>query len=386
MIRFSFSSFYMSVIFANLMILFLYIAFHNQKLMLKLGLPILSGAVFVTILRMVIPFEFLFLSHNIYFPEAISKIITNFIHPHLFGRFSLWFCIKVIWIIGIAFFTIRYLKTEHDFKVKVEHYSERLSEFTPAYQVLKQIQQEFPKTQYIELRTYPFVQTPVIYGLRKPYILLPEELTLNDKQLYYVLRHEISHYLHNDAFIKFGVKFLCIIYWWNPLCKFLQEKADTILEMRIDQSIAKNSKQKVEYLECLLFVADQLVSSSDNIKSSRVISLCDKSSLTLKHRFQMLLNDEVKPFYNFKKYILLILLTILFLLSFIFIFEAKYIIPEDANDSITIETNEIYFIERKDGKYDMYLNGEHIGIENSLEYYPDDIPVYREEVKGYEKD
>ena len=72
MIRFSFSSFYMSMIFSNIVILFLYIVFKNQKLMIKLGLPILSGAVLAAMLRMVLPIEFLFLSHNIYFPKAIS--------------------------------------------------------------------------------------------------------------------------------------------------------------------------------------------------------------------------------------------------------------------------------------------------------------------------
>ena len=80
MIRFSFSSFYMSMIISNILILFLYIVFKNQKLMIKLGLPILSGAVLAAMLRMVLPIEFLFLSHNIYFPKAIAKVISSIVY------------------------------------------------------------------------------------------------------------------------------------------------------------------------------------------------------------------------------------------------------------------------------------------------------------------
>ena len=105
MIRFSFSSFYMSIIFVNLMILLLFIIFQNQKLMLKLGLPIIGSVVFVTILRMMLPFEFLFLSHNIYFPETISRVISDVQHPYFFnGRFSIITFILVIWIIGAVIF------------------------------------------------------------------------------------------------------------------------------------------------------------------------------------------------------------------------------------------------------------------------------------------
>ena len=385
MIRFSFSSFYMSMIFANIVILFLYIVFHNQKLMIKMGLPILSGAVSLAILRMVLPFEFLFLSHNIFLPETISKMIRNFIHPYFSGSFSFWSFVKIIWIIGIIFFTIRYLKTEHDFKMDVIKYSEKPPESSPAYQVFRQIQQELPKSKCIELRIFPFVQTPSIYGIHRPYILLPEEMILNEKQLYYVLHHEVSHYLHHDSLLKLGVEFLCIVYWWNPFCRFLQKKADEILEMRIDQTIAKQNEQKLEYMQCLLFVANHIVSTSYDIKSSKMISFSDKPSSLLSDRFQMLL-DNKQQFHKSKKYILLSCLTVLFLLSFIFIFEASYVTPEDSVNSSIPSTNNSYFIEREDGSYDFYINGKYITTEDSLEYYSDDIPIYREEVKPYEKD
>lgn len=382
MIRFSFSSFYMSMIFSNIVILFLYIAFHNQRLMIKLGLPILSGAVLAVILRMVLPFEFLFLSNNIYFPEIISKVISSFLHPYLWDWFSAWSFVKIIWIVGIIFFAIRYLKTEHDFNMEIELNSEKIPESASAYQIFKQIQQEFPKAKCIELRTYPIVQTPFIYGINKPYILLPENLNLDDKQLYYVLRHEISHYLHHDSFLKLGVEFLCIVYWWNPLCRFLQKKTETILEMRIDQTISKQHDQKIEYFQALLAVANR-INTPSKLKSSRIISFCD-NSLPLRHRLSMLMNDNTKSYSGAKKYMILVFFTFFFFLSYIFIFEASYIPPEDSYDGDFPSSTNSYFIEKEDGRYDLYMNEKYIITEDSLEYYSDDIPVYSKEVKPHE--
>ncbi len=383
MIRFSFSSFYMSMIFSNIVILFLYIVFKNQKLMIKLGLPILSGAVLAAMLRMVLPIEFLFLSHNIYFPKAISKVISDIVHPYFGDHFSFWSFVKIVWIVGIILFIIRYLKTEYDFHKDIGHYSKKIPESAPAYQIFKHIQEEFPKTKCIELRTFPFAQSPFIYGMHKPYILLPEELELDDKQLYYILRHEISHYLHHDFLLKLGVEFLCIAYWWNPLCRFLKNKADMILEMRIDQTISKDSDQRLEYFECLLFVANH-ISEPSKLKSSRIISFCDKSSITLKQRFEMLMDTKTQPFSNAKKYIFFLLLIFSFILSYVFIFEASYIGPKNIPNNDIPSKNNSYFIEKADDLYDLYINGKYIITEYSLKYYPDDIPVYREEVKTNE--
>ena len=216
-----------------------------------------------------------------------------------------------------------------------------------------------------------------------PYILLPEELELDDKQLYYILRHEILHYLHHDFLLKLGVEFLCIAYWWNPLCRFLKNKADMILEMRIDQTISKDSDQRLEYFECLLFVANH-ISEPSKLKSSRIISFCDKSSITLKQRFEMLLDTNTQPFTNTKKYIFLLLLIFSFILSYVFIFEASYISPNDYSKNNFISTNSSYFIEREDGCYDLYINKEYIITEDSLKYYSDEIPVYGREVKPHE--
>lgn len=381
MIRFSFSSFYMSLLFANLMIMFLYLAFRNQKLMIKLGLPMLSIGLCLTILRMLLPFEFLFLSHNIYLPESVSMILGEFMHAYFFnGNLSGWSFIKIIWLIGIVVSGIRCLISEFALAKSVEEYSQKLPESASAYQMLRRIQLEFPKTQCIDVRTLPSLHVPMIFGLRNPHILLPKDLTLNDTQLYYILRHEITHYLHHDMLLKIGVKLLCIIYWWNPFCKLLQEQVETILEMRIDQTIAKNPIQKIEYFECLLFVVEHIKDSNDTIQTTNAISFHNKSSPLLNKRFSMLLDNSVQPLRQSQKSLLVIFLTCIFALSFLFILEASSIPLQDTYNSSEPNITNSYFLERNDGKYDFYLDGEYIETVDSISFYPNDIQVYKKEV------
>ena len=112
-----------------------------------------------------------------------------------------------------------------------------------------------------------------------------------------------------------------------------------------------------------------------------MISFSNEPSSILNHRFKMLL-DNKQQFHKSKKYILLFSFSILFLLSFIFIFEASYLDPQDSDIHRSVpSTNNSYFIEREDGLYDFYINGKYMTTENSLKYYSDDIPIYKKEVK-----
>ena len=156
-----------------------------------------------------------------------------------------------------------------------------------------------------------------------------------------------------------------------------------ILDMRIDQTISKASDQRLEYFECLLFVANH-ISEPSKLKSSSIISFCDKSSITLKQRFEMLMDTNTQPFTNTKKYIFLLFLALSFILSYVFIFEASYISPQDTSFDNVLSIDNSYFIEKEDGRYDLYIDRKYVITEDSIEYYSEDIPIYGEEVKTHE--
>ena len=381
MIRFSFSSLYMSLLFANVMILFLYLAFQNQKLLLKFGFPMTGTVLLAAIVRMLVPFEFLHLSHNIYFPEQVSIVIGEFLQPQFFGdRFSCWSFTKMIWLAGILIFAVRTLKRERATAKLIADESYEIPETAPAYHIFRKIQEEIPRTSRIELRVLPLIRVPMIYGLRHPYILLPEHFDLDKRSLYYILRHESTHYLHHDLLLKVLIKIFCIVYWWNPFCKPLKKQTDLVLEMRVDQEIAKTPRQKIEYTLCLETVMQHLLNptSAPSPEPVSSISFCKKSCSATIQRVNILLENET-PSHKGLQCILVSFIVIFFVLSFTYIFEASSDPPlgiEIQTDSL--DASNAYFIERNDGTYEFYLHDEYWDTVDSLKYFDKNIPIYQE--------
>ena len=79
-----------------------------------------------------------------------------------------------------------------------------------------------------------------------------------------------------------------------------------------------------------------------------------------------------------RRALLLVSLTVLFSLSYLFIFEAYYACPEDLADTVIPTQGNCYFIEKDDGIYELYMDKTLIDTIDSLEYYPSSIPVYKE--------
>lgn len=90
----------------------------------------------------------------------------------------------------------------------------------------------------------------------------------------------------------------------------------------------------------------------------------------------MLIHEEKTGYSKRQKHCLLLSLILLFLLSYVYIFEASSISNEEAAGSVEPTAENSYFIENEDGLYDFYLNGTYIETTDSLQYYPDDIPIH----------
>ena len=379
MIQFTFESFYMSVIFSNLMILLLYLIFRKEALMTKIGVSAIGISFLVIIVRMAFPYELLFLSNNIHFTGLPALIVGAIPVEHFFDeRLSVWSFLMMAWLIGAVIVFVRFIKEERSLAAIIKASRREFSPASDVGKVFEQIQKEFPKLRRVQVCTFSRCESPFIYGIWKPCIFLPEGMRLDEKELYYVLRHEASHYLCHDLYLKLFVRCLCIIYWWNPICYFLKKKVDTLLEMRVDHSIAKEPEQKAAYLKCLLSVADYVTGKNRAAGSVCIVSFCGESSTELKQRFQMLINEEKKLSYKLVRSAFLFGVAALFLLSYVYIFEPLYIHPEDMIGVITPGPDNAFFIERNDGSYDFYLEGKYVSTEDSLDYFNDDIPIYKE--------
>ena len=75
------------------------------------------------------------------------------------------------------------------------------------------------------------VHMPMGMGIRKWRIYLPKQ-EYTDKELYYILLHEYTHFLNGDLFIKILLQLFCCIFWWNPIVYLIKKDLDKSLEMK----------------------------------------------------------------------------------------------------------------------------------------------------------
>lgn len=66
------------------------------------------------------------------------------------------------------------------------------------------------------LRVCPGLAGPVMTGLVRPVLYLPEGMTLARLEL--ALRHEAAHLSRGDLWAKALVRWCCRLHWFNPLC------------------------------------------------------------------------------------------------------------------------------------------------------------------------
>ncbi|WP_027623281.1 M56 family metallopeptidase [Clostridium lundense] len=96
-------------------------------------------------------------------------------------------------------------------------------------------------------------ETPMLKGIIKPEILLPEGYT--KEELISVFTHELIHYKHKDVLWNIISTILLCVYWYNPImwyCSFVFRRD---MEILCDYRVLEINKNKKEYSNVLLKTA-----------------------------------------------------------------------------------------------------------------------------------
>lgn len=378
--HYSFSSVYMAIIASNVLLILLTLCFRNKKIMVNAGYKMLLVFVYCTLLRFLFPFELPF-SRNVLLPESLSFVVSR-VHLPLFivsnFYFSIWILLLVIWTIGFFIQLAKHIKISKKFKYDILSSSLNITENEPYHSLVEQICKEKGKRNRFEIFEVTEIAVPMLYGVFSPKILIPAEWEVTSEYLYYVLTHEISHHFHHDLVIKNLVNLLAMVYWWNPFCHLLVRQTTIILEMRIDDKITQSDAQTTaEYLHCLIEIAEKAVASNQEIiPDTLTISFSDNTK-ELTKRFVML-TESGKQKHHSWNIALAILMFGIYILSYLYIFEAHYISPEKEFTSIDLIESNTYAIQNENGSYDIYYDNYFLETVDSLEYYLG-IPIYTKE-------
>lgn len=163
-----------------------------------------------------------------------------------------------------------------------------------------------------------FVNTPSLFGVIKPKILIPSSMiNLSDKELEYIFLHELAHYKRKDILFNYILLILQAIHWFNPAIWYLFKRIREDMELGTDEIVLKNldDKEHKEYGKAILTVLEKIKSSKFTPGVLGIIE--DKK--TVKNRIEMIknmkLNKNKKLVFTIFGMIAIILLGVILLTS-----------------------------------------------------------------------
>lgn len=100
-----------------------------------------------------------------------------------------------------------------------------------------------------------FVTTPMLIGILRPYIIIPD-IDFCENQLKHVLRHEIIHLKRFDIVVKWLMMIATSIHWFNPLVYFIKKEINYACELACDEAVIRslNASEKQAYGDTLISI------------------------------------------------------------------------------------------------------------------------------------
>lgn len=201
------------------------------------------------------------------------------------------------------------------------------------------------------------LNSPVMIGFFKPKILLPEyTFTWKERELNYILRHEINHYNYGDLWIHSLLHLLTCLLWWNPAVYLLRNGVTQLLEIRNDDRVCRSfdNGERMDYAGVLV---KALKGALNTRKSTLHVGfLGHDGKAFLRQRIRILTSPRPGKSSVWKSLIIAGMCIALFAGSYSFILQPAYAPPKEEGDySITPET--AWLIPLSDGKYELWIDG-----------------------------
>lgn len=143
---------------------------------------------------------------------------------------------------------------------------------------------------YVRLVRNRFVTTPMLIGILRPYIIIPDGY-FNEKQLKNILLHEISHLRRFDIGVKWLTMIATSIHWFNPLMYFIKKEINHACELACDEAVIKNLSpaEKQAYGDTLISVIAEHKYSASVLQAT----MCEEKK-SLKERLVAIMNHNKK--------------------------------------------------------------------------------------------
>lgn len=368
-------SFIMGILWVNVGIILLSIFRRNNLFIYIYGIKILFFMALACLLRCILVVELPF-TKVVPSIKVYPLILDNLFKPiGLWGGYLLELIIAVLVIIAILTFMYHMVKYM-TFRRSVLNFGLDVSD--EIKEIYSNLINEFNLKKPPLLNRNFCISAPCVTGFFKPMILLPEK-EFSEKELNYILKHEIIHYINCDIWIKWFCILFTSLFWWNPLVYIFKQDLTQILEIRCDMKVCEklSEAQKLDYTKTILATITGFSKKIELVENHYYSSSIGKKHANgkyLKQRFTIILHRTSPKSSNslLPSVFIPFIMVLMLLLSYSFVFQPRYappneyeIVGRESNIVVVDSTNSHIVIENQ--IYKLYFNGEFYRIVDESE-------------------
>ncbi len=345
------------IIYGNILLGIMNYVFKNHENMINIGLKVLPVFIILIAIRLCLPFEYFF-SLNLAYPLPIAKIIDFLWLRKVIKIYnweiSIWQIMEFIWAVGIIYKLYELVKNHKQYIEYVKK-TENVTNNEKYFNLVEKICNEKKIKNVFRIYLVSNISSPMIMGLVRPIIILPNDYETTDRELEFIIKHEIMHYIHHDLWIKVIIEILCILYWWNPMVSILRKQTTTLLEIKVDENIVRecNESMVADYMECLIKNAQKSV--VDNKEKNVATAFNSGNEALMIKRFKIMAKQSDVKINKKKRIKLFLVLALVYILSLFVVFIPSYTREGSAEGTVTPTKDNAYLI-RNNGGYDLYID------------------------------
>ncbi|WP_164828450.1 M56 family metallopeptidase, partial [Streptococcus sp. DD11] len=193
-----------------------------------------------------------------------------------------------LWLLGFLFSLGKYAYSYIRFQKLLKRWGEPVTDADMLEQ-LQAVQQDMRMKGSIGLLHYPMAHSPLLVGLKKAVIVLPE-LDYTEEELSLIFKHELTHYRHRDVWVNLLGLAVKSLYWFNPIIAFACKESQEAGEMYCDHDVlfSKDSDYRTFYGETILTMINR------SRKSPLALTTCFYSNkFNLKRRIVGIMDNRL---------------------------------------------------------------------------------------------
>lgn len=361
-------SFWMAMLCSTVLILLVHLLRKKPGFIRSFGVSTLLFLYFLCFFRMVVPLELPFVqviglekgyAALFELARAGEVALQGFQLNLLEFLFILWVGVAVC---RFLYFVGRYLWE----KRKLERFQHNRSPL--AEQVFVRVQEENSKHLQVRVFVCPDIPGPMGIGIRKKDILLPHR-DYTEEELYYVLQHEYTHFVHRDLTVRFLTCVFVCVFWWNPAVYLLDRDVEQMLEIKCDLAVTdgRSKSEKIAYLTAILSALRDGGEEKNPAFPAGTHLLPRRMDNALLERFHMITRGENAKRASWHRLALLTVSVALLFASYLFVIQPKY--DPNVDDYLLGNHSDLdivdisYLIAHDDGTYTAVMsNGESFSV------------------------